>query len=305
MQESLKLFVLVSLVFISTVLQAKDIDITVRKMQKIVKILKPLHKRFGKPKPGDWLFVHSEPGQTFEQYRKSNPSIPTNDRDKIYILPIGDFTKKQKEVVHLTAKFTQIYYDTPVKIQKSIPLSRIPDKARRTHPSWRVKQILTTYVLEEILKPRLPKDAAAYLALTSSDLWPGRGWNFVFGQALLRERVGVWSISRNGAPDKGEESFKICLIRTIKTAVHELGHMFSMKHCILYECAMNGSNSLREKDERPVWLCPECLAKICWAFGLSPLQRYKKLEKFCRKQDLKEAAEFYKRSIERLENFEY
>ena len=39
------------------------------------------------------------------------------------------------------------------------------------------------------------------LAITAFDLWPGPGWNFVFGQASLTERVGVWSMARNGDPD--------------------------------------------------------------------------------------------------------
>jgi archaemetzincin len=58
--------------------------------------------------------------------------------------------------------------------------------------------VLTGYILHEILEPERPADALAYLALTATDLWPGRGWNFVFGEANLRERVGVWSIYRNG-----------------------------------------------------------------------------------------------------------
>ena len=38
----------------------------------------------------------------------------------------------------------------------------------------------------------LPKDAFAFVAFTSSDLWPGEGWNFVFGQASMEGRIGVW-----------------------------------------------------------------------------------------------------------------
>jgi WD40 repeat protein len=37
------------------------------------------------------------------------------------------------------------------------------------------------YILHEVLEPQRPTDALAYLALTGSDLWPGKGWNFVFG----------------------------------------------------------------------------------------------------------------------------
>ena len=72
----------------------------------------------------------------------------------------------------------------------------IPATARREHPTWHVKQILSTYVLDEVLRPRLPADACVYIALTTSDLWPGEGWNFVFGQASLSE---VWASGRSPA----------------------------------------------------------------------------------------------------------
>ena len=68
----------------------------------------------------------------------------------------------------------------------------------------------------------------AYLALTASDLWPGQGWNFVFGEASLRQRIGVWSIYRNGDP---ETDFQLCLRRTLSTASHETGHILGMAHC--------------------------------------------------------------------------
>ena len=109
----------------------------------------------------------------------------------------------------------QFLNETPVKVSKDLPLSVIPAPARRTHPSWGVKQILSTYVLDSVLRPRLPADAAAYIAFTASDLWPGAGWNFVFGQASLRHRVGVWSIYRNGDPSESKEAFRICLLRLL------------------------------------------------------------------------------------------
>ena len=132
----------------------------------------------------------------------------------------------------------------------------IPAAARREHPTWHVKQILSTYVLDEVLRPRLPADACAYIALTTSDLWPGEGWNFVFGQASLSERVGVWSIARNGDPHGGDAAFRLCLLRTLKTASHETGHMFSMQHCTLYECNMCGSNHQRGSGPPPLVALP-------------------------------------------------
>jgi archaemetzincin len=271
--------------------------VSVEDLEKVISKLRPLHKTLGKPGPGDWLDQHREPGQTFKEYLQFNPNTPQGKRNVIYIQPLGDFTPTQRKMVTLTADFMGCYFYVPVKVKEDIPLSLIPRQARRVHPSWGMKQILTSYVLDVVLKKRLPKDAAAYIAFTASDLWPGRGWNFVFGQASIYERVGVWSIYRNGDPDKSEEDFRLCLLRTMKTAVHETGHMFSMLHCILYECCMCGSNHREESDRRPVFLCPECLAKVCWATRSDPVQRYKKLADFFKKNGFKEQEEFCYKSI--------
>ena len=263
--------------------------------------LRPLHHKLGPPQPGDWLDRHSEPGQTFEDYLACRPVGPTRQRGTIYVQPLGDFTPTQRRTVTLTADFMGRYFGVPVKVSDDLPLSLVPARARRTHPSWGMKQILSTYVLDELLRPRLPSDAVAYIAFTPSDLWPGEGWNFVFGEASLRERVGVWSMYRFGDPDKDDASFRLCLLRTLKTAVHETGHMMSMEHCTAYECGMCGSNNLGEADRRPLASCPECMAKVCWATGADPTERYRRLAEFCEKQGLKDEAEFYTKSLKALD----
>jgi len=262
--------------------------------------LRPLHKKLGKPNPGDWLSVHREPGQTFKEYLQCGPITPQGKRRVIYVQPLGDFTKTQRQIVILTADFMGHYFNVPVKIKEDLPLSLIPAKARRIHPAWGMKQILSTYVLDSVLIPRLPKDAAAYIAFTGSDLWPGRGWNFVFGQASIRERVGVWSIYRNGDPDRSAADFRLCLLRTMKTATHETGHMFSMLHCIMYQCNMCGSNHREESDRRSIFLCPECLAKLCRATRSDPVTRYKKLADFFKKNGFTKETDFCTRSIRLL-----
>ena len=266
----------------------------------VMNTLRPLHTKLGKPQPGDWLSVHREPGQTFQEYVQSRPVTPRGARHAIYIVPLGDFTPTQRKIITLTAEFMGAYFNLPVRVEKDLPLSLIPSSARRKHPSWGMDQILAPYVLDEVLRPRLPADAAVALALTASDLWPGEGWNFVFGQASLRDRVGVWSLYRNGDPDKSEADFRLCLLRTLKTAAHETGHMFSMEHCIAYQCGMCGSNHREESDRRPLWLCPECMAKVCWATGADPAARYEKLAAFCNANGLKAEEEFYRKSLATL-----
>lgn len=257
----------------------------------------PLHRPIAKPGPSDWLAHHQEPGQTFRQYVRSDPVVLRGSpRRVLYIQPLGELSPEQRRIVALTAEFMGLFYSAPVKVSKELPLSLVPAEARRHHPEWGMPQILTTYVLDGILRPRLPDDAAACIALTASDLWPGKGWNFVFGQASLRERVGVWSLYRNGDPAEGPEAYRLCLLRTLKTAVHETGHMISMYHCTLYECGMCGSNHREESDRRPLWFCPECDAKVWWATGADAVARYRKLAEFCRRSGLATEAEFYARS---------
>ncbi len=262
--------------------------------------LKPIHTPLGRPKPGEWLDRHKEPGQTFQQYLLARPVTPTGVRTTIYVQPLGEFADKQREIVELSAEFLGLYFGRPAKILETLPPSTVPTSARRTHPEWKTKQILSTHVLDKVLKPRLPKDAAVYIAFTSSDLWPGRGWNFVFGQASLRDRVGVWSIARNGEPGGSDENFRLCLRRTLKTATHETGHMFSIRHCTAYECNMCGSNHRQESDRHPLYLCPECHAKVCWATNVKPIARLRRLAEFCKRHGLEREQEYFVNAAETL-----
>jgi len=157
----------------------------------------------------------------------------------------------------------------------------------------KTRQIKTGYILDNVLKPILPADAAALIAFTIDDLYPDETMNYVFGQASMEDRVGVWSLYRLG----DHTDYDTFLRRTLKIAAHETGHMFSMKHCTKYECVMSGTNHLGETDSRPIDACPECMAKICWLSDVDPAARYDRLAAFCRKNGLnKEADEFTRKS---------
>ena len=261
--------------------------------------LKAIHSAKRPPQFGDWLASHPELGQSVARYKTLRPIRPTQTLNTIHIMMLGDFTEAQREIVGKTAKYMAAYFDTPVKISVKMPLSVIPAEARRTHPEWGNKQILSTYVLG-LLKKNRPKNAVAYLAFTASDLWPGKGWNFVFGQASIRDRVGVWSIHRNGDPSGSDAAYDLCLERTIKTATHETGHILTIQHCIAYECNMNGSNNRQESDRAPLALCPACLSKLCWNTGADPVKRFRRLADFCRDNRLPKQEAFFKKSLQRL-----
>ncbi len=122
--------------------------------------LVPLHSKLGPPKPNDWLARYDESGQTFAEYLACDHMLPRGERRTIYIQPLGDFTAPQRKIVELSAEFMRRYFNLPVRINADVPLSEIPARARRVHPTWGDAQILTSHVLDHILRPRLPGDAA-------------------------------------------------------------------------------------------------------------------------------------------------
>jgi archaemetzincin len=259
--------------------------------------LLPLHTKLGEPKPHDWLTEHSESGQTFRQYLHNQPVKVDSKRRVVYVQPLGDFNPTQKKIVDETAEFMGVYFQLPVKIREGLSLDLVPATARRKSGMFGSQQILTTYVLTEVLKPRLPKDAVVFIALTTADLWPGEGWNYVFGQASLSDRVGIWSINRYGNPSRSDAAYRLCLLRTLKTATHETAHMFTMVHCTLYECNMCGSNHLDEADRRPLEVCPHCLAKLSYATDADPATRFEKLIDFYKSHGLAAEQAFCEKSL--------
>jgi archaemetzincin len=260
--------------------------------------LAPLASKLGQPSRGEWLNEHRESGQTFEEYRQARPVRRGRRCNKIYLCLVGEFTDSQRRVADLTCEYLQLFFDTPVKVLRQVQLEDIPARARRRHPEWGDAQILTTYVLDELLKPDRPDGALAYVALTASDLWPGENWNFVFGQASLRERTGVWSMYRNGDPANGRAEFQRCLKRTLGTASHETAHILTMWHCTVYECSMNGSNNQAESDRKPLHLCPTCLRKLCWNLRVEPIAYLARLELLCRALGIDEEADWYARALQ-------
>ena len=257
-----------------------------------IKKIEPFFAVMGKPGNSDWLASHNEPGQTFAEYLEADPVKPTAERNKIYVLPLGTFNAKQQKMIAVTAGYLAAFYDMSVQELPQRPLTATWPNVRQNKFA-KSRQVKTGHILNDILNPILPVDAAALIAFTSDDLYPDESMNYVFGQASLENRVGVWSLSRLD-DNTDEQNF---LLRTLKIAAHETGHMFSMRHCTKYECLMSGTNHLAETDRRPVDACPECTAKICWLTDTDQKSRYERLATFMKQNNFpKEAASFLKKA---------
>ncbi len=282
----------------SNMTAAREAKKEIKQLRENIKKIEPFFKLMGKPGTSDWLASHNEPGQTFEEYLDADPTKPTKERQKIYVLPLGTFNAKQQKLIEAAAGYLEVFYDLGVVQLPSRPLNA-PIASVRVNKATKVRQIKTGYILNDVLKPAVPTDAAALIAFTTEDLYPDESLNYVFGQASLENRVGVWSLSR--LDDNTDEMG--LMRRTLKIAAHETGHMFSMRHCTKWECLMSGTNHLAETDRRPVDACPECSTKICWLTDVDQKERYVKLADYCRKIGLtKEADDFSRKSAALAEN---
>jgi archaemetzincin len=231
------------------------------------------------PHPADWLASQTEPGQTFDQFVASQPNRPDTARSILYLQPLGDFRGRDAPSLELLSRFAAAFFGTPVMTlpARDVDGLGVTDRINRDTGA---PQLLTGD-LRRLLRERMPEDAFAVLGLTMEDLYPGPSWNFVFGEASLKERVGVYSFARYAPPALGGKSgaapAKLILLRGSKVLAHETGHMFGLVHCIYYRCLMNGSNHIGELDARPLHLCPVCLRKLQWSVGFGVVERYRRL----------------------------
>jgi len=259
-------------------------------------------RRVPLPGPTDWLTLHNETGQTFEEYAESGANRTDATHRVIYLLPLGEFPEDTTPDMEQVRAYTAAFYQMEVRLLPGY-LPHDLEFSPRTNRRSGNRQILAPDIMA-YLKTKLPTDAYCLLGVTMEDLYPEPGWNYVFGQASLEERVGIFSLARYDPAFWGDERDKdyrnVILQRTCKVLVHEAAHMFGLPHCIHFECVVNGSNSMVETDRQPQHLCVVCLRKIHRATSLDPMRRYRELGAIYRKWKWWDELDFVNRQLARL-----
>jgi archaemetzincin len=86
---------------------------------------------------------------------------------------------------------------------------------------------------------------------------------FVFGEAQLGGRAAVVSTARleqrwYGLP----QSDSLFYERSVKEALHELGHTWGLIHCSDFHCVMTASRVVEEIDTKQAGFCASCRAQL-------------------------------------------
>ncbi|HDD35370.1 MAG TPA: archemetzincin, partial [Candidatus Desulfofervidus auxilii] len=121
-------------------------------------------------------------------------------------------------------------------------------------------QYLSAPFLKALMKEK--KEDELILGIVEVDLYTP-GLNFIFGEAAILAGVAIIALARLHQSFYGllenEELFKS---RTLKEAVHELGHLFGLPHCSNPRCVMHFSNSILDTDKKSAFFCDNCKRKI-------------------------------------------
>ncbi len=256
------------------------------------------------PASADWLSIARERGQTFERFTRAAARRPLNTSSSaqcVYLRPIGDFPGQHAELLPQLQAFGSRFFARDVRFLPPLDVKASKITTRRNRFT-EVLQLKTRDILPALAR-EIPADAVCVLGVTGYDLYPHDTWSFVFGEALLGERVGVFSIARYDPAFYGKpaDDPSILLRRSCKVLAHETCHMLGMQHCVFFNCLMNGSNHLAESDRRPLHLCPVDLRKLQWTFGLDVVERYRGLRAFWREAGVEDEAAWIARRLAFIE----
>ncbi|PWV47688.1 archaemetzincin [Chitinophaga sp. S165] len=236
------------------------------------------------PEAGDWRYSHNEKRQDLKAYIKARPVRPGADHSTIYLMPVGDFTSLQQTALKQVREYVEIFFQMKTVLLPAISDSVVTAVASREHDGH--TQLRAPYLLDSLLKDKCPQGGIAFMAISAKDLYPKDSWNYVFGLASYTKRVGVSSIYRLQDGYLDTANYKTCLTRLANISSHEIGHMFSLHHCVYASCVMNGSNGLSETDRSPLRLCSECQKKLFWNIAYNNKRRLKQLSDFCKSNSL-------------------
>ena len=250
---------------------------------------------------GDWLKRYREPDQRFEYYQRGNGNIqwvgPNKNKIYLFIADPDSFTEDQLAKFKL---YCSAFYHGIAGVEILKAGSKIPGKGDKKVPAnfleseiesregFEAKQYRCRGkdgILMKMPKYR-PSDNYAMLLCTMKDLYPQPSWAFCFGWATYDGGVGCVSFARydpawDGIEDPDSE--KTLLMHACHIMCHEIGHQFGLRHCIYYECLMNGVMSADEQRRGGIkLLCPVCHKKLQQNIKFDSTERFQKLAAACK-----------------------
>ena len=174
---------------------------------------------------------------------------------KIVILPVGQVDAAMLPL--LSEKLVQVFPDVTCMVADTrLPLPEEAfDKKRRQYSSDVILSRIQAYAAKR-------KRLRSVLGVVDADIFVSE-LNFVFGEAACPGKAALVSLWRLKPEFYGDASnMELFSERTMKEAIHELGHTLGLKHCKRSSCVMYFSNSIFDTDRKQDYFCDECNLQV-------------------------------------------
>lgn len=155
-------------------------------------------------------------------------------------------------LLDLGEKLPRIFPDTAcLVIDKPLPVSdEAYAKLRNQYNSSVILDQINAFAAANLEFDRV-------LGVANLDIFAS-GLNYNFGEAYTPGKAALISLWRLNPIFYGEPSNdEVYKLRTLKEAVHELGHTLGLQHCIRSNCVMHFSNSIFDTDKKQSLFCKQ------------------------------------------------
>ena len=167
---------------------------------------------------------------------------------KIGILPVGQVPREV--LLELAQALPKIFPDTACSVIKKptpIPADAFVQKRDQYNSSVILNQV-KIFAASNAGFDRV-------LGVVDVDVFAS-GLNYVFGEAYTPGKAALISLWRLKPDFYGETAGSdVFVSRTVKEAVHELGHTLGLHHCARSSCVMHFSNSIFDTDKKQSLFC--------------------------------------------------
>jgi archaemetzincin len=170
---------------------------------------------------------------------------------KIGVLPIGHVD--EAVLLRICEGLIRVIPDTTcVLVDVTLSLrEEIFDKKRKQYQSHAILSDVQGYAVKNTGLNRV-------LGVVDADIFVPE-LNFVFGEATCPGKAALISLCRLRPEFYGNApNMELFLERTLKEAIHELGHTLGLRHCSRSSCVMHFSNSISDTDIKQSLFCDKC-----------------------------------------------
>jgi archaemetzincin len=179
---------------------------------------------------------------------------------KIGILPVGQVDPTI--TLRIQESLMKVFPDTRCLVideQLALPEESF-DKKRRQYRSSAILSEIQGYATKK-------KGLDRVLGVVDADIFASE-LNFAFGEATCPGNAALISLWRlkpefYGVPHNAE----LFAERSLKEAVHELGHTLGLRHCSRSSCVMRFSNSIFDTDRKQSLFCDQCYLQVAMSIN--------------------------------------